>query len=204
MNSKDLHSKILNQILDERESIRHYSLYPIPHNNLISILDAAQGLRKGNIYFRKSPSAGGLYPITIYVASSIHKPKGIYKYYPDDKQLVLHRCSDEIYHSFKMEPISYIAKCCLNQYWISAAPCVLLLTILKTPYNSTVKRYGPQGIAYNYMNVGYMAENIHLMATAHELGSCSVGAFHDEILNKVYYDKRVNTVLVIPIGYAAK
>lgn len=194
---------VLNDILNKRESIRNYSVSPILTKDLYTILDAATGYKTYPPNLRKAPSAGACYPLTLYAVCNLKDLKGLYRYNLTLRKLEICKTIEQCIHEYNMSLHTYISRCCLKQYWMTAAPVYILITT--NWYNSpTLQRYGKRGIMYTYMDVGYMAENIHLMATALGLGSCSIGAFEDNEINKVYYEKDLSTLLVITVGVPEK
>ena len=47
------------------------------------------------------------------------------------------------------------------------------------------QQYGDRGYRYVHFEAGHVAQNASLVATALGLGSCAVGAFHDEDFNRM-------------------
>ena len=68
-------------------------------------------------------------------------------------------------------------------------------------FQRTTKVYGERGIRYVYMEAGHSAQNIYLMATALNLSTVVVGAFHDGWVAEIINASRNEAPLyVIPVG----
>ncbi|MEM3402971.1 MAG: SagB/ThcOx family dehydrogenase [Nitrososphaeria archaeon] len=188
----------LEEAIAWRRSIREYKDEPITIENLSMLLWAAQGLTEFKYGFRTAPSAGGTYPIEIYVSVSEngvlvneveYLPSGSYKYYCLDHSLRLIKSGD-----IRED----LAKASLNQEWVRKAP---LSFVVFADYGRTMKVYGQRGEQYVHMEDGHVGQNIYLMATALNLGAVVIGAFHDDhVKSTMGATGNEQPLYVIPIG----
>ena len=145
---------------------------------------------------RPIPSAGGLYPLNLRVATSgiASVPDGVYDYN------VLHRC---------LEPRALPAHagelndCFLAQQFLQHAS---LIVILSAVFARTLKKYGARGYRYVLLEAGHVAQNICLTATELGLGSLCVGGYRDRALNAALGldEQREGVVYCIGVGYPAE
>lgn len=69
-----------------------------------------------------------------------------------------------------------LAQDAAHQDWIATAP---LIIVILADYAKIERKYHRRGRQYALLEAGHAAQNICLMATAFELGSCCVGAFRE-------------------------
>jgi len=180
----------IEQSLLERRSIRSYSGEPLTLEELSQLLWAAQGLTDpGGL--RAAPSAGGLYPLELYlVAGDVDDlTAGVYRYQPDGHQLVKTLDGDRR---------AELAEAALGQDWVKEGAVSIVFTAV---YERTTVKYGDRGVRYVHMEAGHAAQNLCLQATALGLGSVTVGAFHDEEVTKLLnLPADEEPLYVIPVG----
>lgn len=180
----------LEETLQERRSIREYSGESLTLDELSQVLWAAQGITNeyGN---RTAPSAGGLYPLEMYVVAGDVKElePGIYRYLPSGHELVLVVAGDRR---------TELCKAALDQSWVRDGAVTLVMSAI---YERTTERYGERGIRYVHMEAGHAGQNICLQATALGLGTVTIGAFHDEeIASLLAIAENETPLYVLPIG----
>jgi len=180
----------LEQSLLNRRSIRSYTSEPLTLEETSQLLWAAQGLTDPQ-GFRTAPSAGGLYPLELYlVAGDVEGlAAGVYRYQPDGHQLVKTMDGDKR---------AELAEAALGQEWVEEGAVSIVFTAV---YERTTGKYGDRGVRYVHMEAGHAAQNLCLQATALELGAVTVGAFYDEEVSQLLNlpaDER--PLYVIPIG----
>ena len=178
------------QTLLERRSIREYQGAPLTIAELSQLLWAAQGITHPN-GLRTAPSAGALYPLEVYVVvgNVDELAAGVYHYAPQTHELTKMAAGD------KRTALSQAA---LSQDAVEDAAAVIVLAAI---YDRTTGKYGDRGIRYVHMEVGAAAQNVDLQATAIELGTVFIGAFHDEQVQQVL-DLRAEEqpLCLLPIG----
>lgn len=170
----------------KRRSVRSYTSKDLTLNQLSQLLWAAQGITEKKLGLRSAPSAGALYPMTVYLV----KKSGVFEYVPAKHIL------RQIYSEDMRENLATAA---LGQGSIARAPVVLVIMADKKITEST---YGSRTDAYIALEAGHIAQNILLQATAIGLAGVPIGAFYDsKVKNLLNLGK--DPVYIIPIGYAA-
>ena len=86
-----------------------------------------------------------------------------------------------------------------GQVAISQAPVNIVICAV---YSRVTSKYGQRGIRYAHIEVGHVAQNIHLQAVALGLGSVPIGAFNDEEVKRIL-SLPINhePLYIIPVGY---
>jgi len=173
-----------------RRSIREFGDGSLRLADVSQLLWAAQGITDP-LGYRAAPSAGALYPLELYVLVGEVETlsPGLYRYRPEDHQLLLVRDED------LRENLSAAA---LFQRWIAEAPAVLVFSAV---FERTAAKYGDRAPRYVHMEVGHAAQNIYLQATARGLGTTFVGAFNDREVSEALYLPADHAPLgLMPIG----
>ena len=180
----------LEELLQQRRSIRQYSDAPLTRDEVMKLLWAGQGITSDR-GFRTAPSAGALYPLELYVvAGNVDDlTPGIYKYNPVNNDLTLVREGDVR---------AGLAAASLGQGSVANGAIDIVIAAV---YERTEIKYGSRGERYVYIEVGHAAQNICLEATALGLGLVTVGAFDDaEVAEIVGMSQDESPLYVIPVG----
>jgi len=182
----------LDEALRQRRSVRNFRPEPLSLEQLGYLLWAATGIRRTEqgYEFRTAPSAGALYPIETYiVANQVRElERGVYHYGVRAHELEQLRAGDVR---------ASLAAAALGQEMCAAAPAVLVWTAL---FARTTSKYGPRGYRYVYLDAGHIAENLALAAVSLGLGSCPIGAFFDNEVNKlIEVDGTTESVLYMSV-----
>lgn len=182
------------EIIKKRRSQRTYTGKPIPFDTFSNILGGAQNCtRVRDFILRTTPSGGGLYPIDIYFfANSIEGlEQGMYLYHPIYQNLEL----------MKLNGKKDIMKVLENQTVIDIEHCggVFFFTY---DYIKNYQKYGDLAMALGFIEVGTIVQNIHLLCTEFQIGSCDIGGF-----DKIYCEEvlgidgiNVHAIYAIAIG----
>ena len=181
----------VDEALQQRRSIREFSRDGLLLEDVAQLLGAAQGITSKRGY-RAAPSAGGLYPLELYVVAGdvAELSPGVYRYRPEKHDLILVASVD------RRRPLASAA---IGQSWVRRAPAVLLITGV---YKRTMAKYGERGRRYVHMEVGHAAQNVYLQATAQDLGTVMVGAFDDKEVQEVLSLPKDHEPLgLMPIGH---
>ncbi|AFY45386.1 SagB/ThcOx family dehydrogenase [Nostoc sp. PCC 7107] len=172
------HDNSLSQILARRSSVRSFAETTMPLIQLAQLLDAGcglNGLRQMDGYTyeaRNSPSAGGLYPLEVFVATQEveNLANGLYHYEPRGHGL--HRVNDTVPNDF-VKPL-------LQQDYIVNSNALFVFTSV---FMRSLCKYGARGYRFALLEAGHQAENICLMAVQLGLDSLCIGGFYDMNLN---------------------
>jgi len=179
----------LEKAVSSRRSERELLTQKLSLEQIGQLCWAGQGITDKRTGFRAAPSAGALYPLELYLFTQ----DGIYHYVPDGHKLEQVRDQDRR---------RKLAKAAYGQDWVADAP---LIFVISAVYKRTTSKYGARGKRYVQMEVGYVAQNIHLQAVALGLGSTSVGAFFDADVGRIVDAARDELpLLIIPVGYVKK
>jgi SagB-type dehydrogenase family enzyme len=176
----------LDEALARRRSVREFSAKPLAKEQLSQLLWATQGITHGD-GLRTAPSAGALYPLEIYVATSA----GFFHYMPLRHEL--QRRSDR-----DLRPELHRAS--LLQDPVRKAPAVFIITAV---YERTTRKYGAdRSPRYVHLEAGHAAQNLLLEAVALGLGAVPIGAFDDGEVQRVLSLTSEQPLYLIPVGYA--
>jgi SagB-type dehydrogenase family enzyme len=183
----------LEDMLTKRRSIREYADKPLTIEQVMQLLWAAQGITLEQYGFRTAPSAGGTYPLEIYLVtkrSGVESLEpGIYHYEPRE-----HRLVRRIEGDFSAE----LMAAALDQDWVGMASANLVITAV---FDRTTRKYGERGVRYVWQETGHAAQNIYLQAVALGLGNVVVGAFHDSEVQRILgVPEQEKPAYVIPVG----
>lgn len=163
-------------VLNTRRSRRAYDAERSLKLELLSVLLwAAQGVTAiyGDTFFKTAPSAGGLYPVEVYLNVRLVDglEPGIYHFRPQNFDLEFLKKGD-----FSKE----LAEAALGQDMVRNAQVTFV-------YSAVVERskwkYSQRAYRYIYLDAGHIAQNLYLAGEASGLGVCSIGAFFDEQVN---------------------
>ena len=178
------HRVVLEDVLDQRRSIRSFTDEPVDEQAISRLLWAAQGVTApwGG---RTAPSAGALYPIEVYVAAA----DGLRRYVPDDHGSV------EIAHEDRRPRITRAT----GQGTPAAAPILVVITGV---ISRTAAKYGDRAERYVALEAGHACQNLLLEVTALGLAAVPIGAFSDDELRGALGTGDDELPLyVVPIGH---
>lgn len=185
------------KLLKTRSSCRQYGIRPMPLATLATLLGGAYGIvRMGairvgvNALFRTVPSAGGLFPLEIYVVTRNVSGivDGIHHYAVRKHCLELLRTCGlfvEQHSSLLADP------------FVRDANVVAFITAV---FGRTQKKYGPRGYRYILLEAGHIAQNLCLLATEQGLGSLCMGGFMDSKLNRFLGLDGIHEAAVYGVG----
>ncbi len=176
-----------------RRSIRKFQKTSLNLQEIAQLLWATGGKTIDGLTgaTRSYPSAGGVYPLEIYlVAGKVEGlPAGIYRYRFSDHSLIPLKTGD-----FR----GILAKAAWGQSCVASAPVDIVIT---AQTGRTGSRYGPRGEnRYVPMDTGHAGQNVHLQAQALGLGAVMVGAFDDAKVKAVLGVKGEQPLYIMPVG----
>jgi SagB-type dehydrogenase family enzyme len=180
-----------------RRSCRSFTKDPVDFDYLSTILKASMGVsadqtvRLSNqqdhvtIPLRMVPSAGGLYPVSLYLAvynvSSLER--GIYIFNPKKNSLI------QIFDETILEPLLKTYSAPKGTISIEEAGAIAFL--IGMPWRS-MRKYGNRGLRFMFHEAGGISQNFHLATTCLGLGSVDCGGFYDEEVHKLLNIDGVN------------
>lgn len=177
----------LESVLAGRRSVRDFTKKALTLEEISQLLWAAQGVTNSKGY-RTAPSAGGLYPLEVYVVT----PEYVLHYLPAHHQVEVHAVGDRR---------ASLQAAGLSQSAIGDAPAVFVITGV---FGRTEAKYGSRATRYVWLEAGHAAQNLVLQAAALDLGGVTIGAFTDASVTRVLgLPSNHKPLYVIPIGHAS-
>jgi SagB-type dehydrogenase family enzyme len=175
----------LEETLATRQSVRQYTSQPLTDVEISLLLWAAQGItREGR--GRTAPSAGGLYPLDLYLVTA----HGIFHYRPDHHDLEVMSGEDVRVPLFRAA---------LSQEAVREAPAVFVVTAV---FERTAVKYGDRAVRYVHLEAGHAAQNLLLEAVALGLGGVPIGAFDDNgVQGALGLSQDHEPLYIIPVGH---
>jgi SagB-type dehydrogenase family enzyme len=193
-----------------RRSVRRYDEMPIALAELSRLLWASQGASgtHGAQIVRAAPSAGALYPIETYVAVRAvdDLAPGLYHYRVGGANED-GRPDAATGHALEQLDNSSVgrtlADACLQQRWMEQAAVVFIWTAV---FGRCEWKYGNRAFRYIYLDAGHIAAHVSLAAVALGLGSCQVGAFFDDEVNRLIgvNGENESAVYLTTVGHVLK
>ena len=180
--------------LFSRMSIRKFINESMSFDKFSYIISSSYGVngkylevgKNERLLLRTVPSAGGLYPIEMYVAifNIEGLEPGIYHYNPIENNLELIKSGN-----FSNE----IIKLYQGLEDLKDSSAVILLTAV---YNRTVMKYGERGWRFIFLDAGHLMQNIYLTSTNLKVGVYALGGGYDSAINRFLGINELNEVYV--------
>ena len=180
----------IEEALKLRRSTREYKADSLTLQQVSQLLWAAQGLTSAT-GFRTAPSAGGLYPLEIYLVSNNIQdlPAGVYHYLPFEQALELVASGDK-----RKELATVLRE--QNDNKLGAAE--ILIT---GSYKKDVQKYGSHGDRFVHMEAGHVAENVQLQGVSLGIGTVPIATFDEGALKRLLgVPKDLEAFYVMPLG----
>lgn len=154
------------EALNSRRSVRHYSDKPITLAQVGQLLWAAQGITEPKRKLRTAPSAMACYPLEVYILinNGDGVSSGIYKYEPEEHKLLKLKEKDE-------------------SNWVNLGGAAIL--VYSAVYERVTDRCGKIGETYVHMEAGHSSQNVCLQAVALGLDTVVIGGFNPDKVGKV-------------------
>lgn len=169
----------LGKSIKSRRSRRKFSNGSIDLRKLSSLILYSSGIifiskKDKNNKLRAYPSAGGRYPIELYlIVNNIESlDKGLYHFNVKENSL------EPLLNADLSKKIAKLT----GQDFVKKASVVFLLTGI---LDRTRIKYGDRGLRYIYMECGHITQNLYLISEALNLSCCSIGGFVDNEINKL-------------------
>lgn len=171
----------IGDVLERRRSVRDFVLEALPLEVLGRLLHTSYGVRGHReidgewTYDRPAPSAGGRYPLELYIAAQrvTGLEDGLYHYDARAHELELRR-SGAVHDA--------LASMTIGQDMLRTANLVVCITAVR---ERTMWKYGQRGYRYVWLDAGHVGQNLYLVATALGLGAVAIGGFFDSELQRL-------------------
>jgi SagB-type dehydrogenase family enzyme len=168
----------LQQIIEQRKSLRRYSEKALSLRELSYLLYYTQGIKKieeGLHTFRTVPSAGARHPFETFILAN--RVEGLqpllYQYLALENMLGIvsrdDRMADKI--AFGCMGQKMLTKCAAAFIWVADVERMFW-------------RYGQRGYRYILLDAGHICQNLYLAAESIGCGACAIGAFDDDVMNE--------------------
>lgn len=175
------------ETLQGRRSVRDFTDEDLSLGERSQLLWAAQG-QTASWGGRTAPSAGGLYPLELYLATA----DGLWRYLPEGHRVQV-RTADDVRGG--------LADASGGQSSVATAPAVFVLTAVLA---RTAAKYGDRAERYVLLEAGHAAQNLLLQAVALGLGGVPVGAFDDgDVAAVLGLPSGEEPLYLIPVGHPA-
>ncbi len=176
----DLGTYDLRKAIEVRRSLRRYSEDALSLEELSYLLWLTQGVKKidekRHVAWRTVPSAGCRHPFETYL--SINRvgdlEPGCYRYVSTAHKLV----ALELNETFNQK----LTEACLGQRQIATSAVNFIWAAV--PYRTTW-RYSERSYRYFYLDAGHVCQNLHLAAESINCGICAIGAYDDDLADKL-------------------
>jgi len=173
----DLPEGPLWEALKHRRSRRTFTGEAVTMKDLSNIVWAAQGptARAGATILRTAPSAGALYPVETYLVANAVEGLEPGAYHYNIKKQVL-----EMVKAGKLG--RQLSDAALGQGMCARASAVFIFCALM---DRCKWKYAQRAYRYIYMDAGHICANVYLAAQDLGMGCCAMGAFYDDLVNKL-------------------
>lgn len=167
------------QAIRSRESHRSYTGDPISLETLSFLLWATQGvhrvIRGGDTTIRTVPSAGARHPFETYIFCNYVESieTGLYRYLPLEHKLLPLELD---------EGLVYDVHESTHEQYVHDSAVVFIWTAI--PYRAEW-RYGPLAHKMIAQDSGHMCQNLYLACASIAIGTCAIGAYHQEKMDRV-------------------
>lgn len=183
---KNFHNLIINksftEVLLERRSVRKFINKPISLKQLSYLLYMSYGIndflpsKQTNSLqeLRTVPSAGGLYPLEIYllVNNVENLEQGLYHY-----NVKLH-CLELLKEGSQEACLPSLTS------YSDIAKNASILMFITAVFPRLSYKYGDRAYRFAHLDAGHLGQNIYLTNTAMNLGTLAVGGFFDDEINE--------------------
>ena len=173
----DVNIKLV-EAMENRRSLRRYSDKPLTLEELSFLLWCTQGVKRisHNVTFRMVPSAGARHAFETYILMNRVDglSPGLYRYLALEHKLQEVEICEEI--------ADKLVDACLGQTFIKNSAVTFIWVAVA--YRMTW-RYGERGYRYMFLDAGHVAQNLYLAAEGIGCGTCVIGAYDDDAVNRL-------------------
>jgi protease I len=179
----------LEQVLAKRRSGREFSGKALDYEQIGQLAWAGQGITEPSTGRRTAPSAGEIYPITLYIAT----PEGFFAYNPEQHALEQFSSSD------LRGKISAVAA---QQKAIAAAPCDI---IIAGAIKKLAPKFSNKSRRFMMIEAGHVAQNILLQAVSLNLVAVPLGGYETpNVAAACNLPEGLEPVYIVAVGYPAQ
>ena len=177
----------LADLLARRRSVRHYSGEEVGLEQVAAVLRSAAGVSgagrvpldeggERTISFRTTPSAGGLYPLELWLLPLRVRglSRAVWRYEP--RQDLLVEEADDKAVSDAVDAFT------VPEELMSLSRASLVLLLVGRPWK-LMRKYGQRGVRFLFIEAGAVAENVHLACTSLGLGSVDCASVRDDAVH---------------------
>jgi len=186
------------QAIQDRRSVRHYTNQSITLQDVSQLLWAAQGITDKADNLRAAPSGGQVYPLEVYIivgkGGVDGLGEGVYHYVPSNNSLE---------KTSEIDVRSDLSQAANGQIWVKEAPVDIVIT---GDYNKMIDKYRDEMLSIRFVNLeaGHAGENIYLEAGARGLVTVSLGSFKDDQVHTILgLPDNENTIYIFPVGHSS-
>ena len=184
------------QAIEDRRSVRHYSTSPLTLADVSQLLWAGQGITNTTTNLRAAPSAGQVYPLKLYLVVGTGGvtglPAGEYLYVPQNNTL------EKLSNGDLRAQLATIAD---GQPWVQQAPVNIVIT---GNYQKMINKYPDKNLSTRFVNLeaGHVGENIYLQAEALDLVTVSLGSFDEnQMITLLHLQVNEEPIYIFPVGH---
>jgi SagB-type dehydrogenase family enzyme len=166
-------------LVEKRETLRHYAETPLSLFELAFLLWGTQGIKsvtdKG-LTKRTVPSAGSRHPFETYLlVNRVNELEpGLYRYLALSNQLAQLPAAEDI--------CQQLTTACQNQQHVLNSAVTFIWVAIPV---RTVWRHRQRAYRYIHLDAGHVCQNLYLLAEAIDCGVCAIAAYDDDQVNTV-------------------
>ena len=167
----------LSSLLKSRRSVRRFSDVPMPLGSVGALLSMSAGVTNVDatgLNARAWPSAGGLFPIDLFVCvrSVESVGRGLHAYDPFSHTLH-HVAGEQAWDALVGASVG-------GEHILPDASLVLIFSVA---FWRNSRKYGDRGYRYCLLDAGHLAQNFLLASEALGLGACPIGSFCEKTID---------------------
>ncbi|WP_342540145.1 SagB/ThcOx family dehydrogenase [Heyndrickxia sp. FSL K6-6286] len=188
VNENELFKSIIHRKSYDELEIR----VPVDKQVLSDLLNYSYGSKPNNYHFINTvPSAGGRYPVSLYLISFNvqNLRKGIYYWDPFEHNLCL--IKEGNYRGKLKESIA------INKLDIEYCSFAIVLT---ADIDKSCAKYGNRGYRFVCMDVGFVSQNLYLLSSNLEIGTRAIGGYYDDGIKNLLSEEKEEVMLVHIFG----
>lgn len=179
----------LEEALAARHGVDEFSRQSVSLEQIGQLAWAGQGIIEKEKGSRAAPSAGAIYPITLYFAVK----GGVYAYDPAGHSL------EKLFVEDIRETLSTATS---KQKAVSEAACDI---VIAGSVKKLAGRYGRKARRFMLLEAGHISQNIQLQAVSLGLGSAPVWVFDEKKVARICrLGAGQEALYVIPVGYSVR